>query len=175
MNIKDLKEQSLLNQTFKKITLGDYEITVINKKSMKDKMNIIDTIINMCIEKEKFFNPFKVELVTKLIIIKEYTDIEIDDEEFLNMNIYQFYDILDWNNAFNVILPLIDDYQFILDWCILSCEKLNQFWTSFTGTLIGLNEIEQEEKVLGQLKEALDQFKNDQEIQSALTLIKKQQ
>ena len=146
---------------------------VVNKKPLTDQINIIDKVINICAEREKFFNIVKMELMLKILIIQEYTNIDFDEEDLKGSNAYKTFDTLSWSGAFDIILPLIEDYKDIYEWCYQSCTNISSFWTSFLGSLVGLSEAEQEQEIIGKFQEIVEQIKSNPDLQQHLHLIQK--
>lgn len=174
MNIKDLRENSVLQQKNIEVVLhtGD-TVLVVNKKPLTDQIKIIDQVINACAEREKFFNIVKMELMIKLLIVKEYTNIEFNEEDLQGFGAYKAYDVLSWGGVFDAVLPLVEDYQNIYNWCHNSCENISNFWKTFLGSLVGISEAEKEQELIGKFKDLIDQLKGNPDLQQQLQLLKK--
>ena len=164
MNIKDLKENYVENQVSKKIILENgFEFYVVNTKKLHDQVKLIDKIIAYCSENEGFFNPFKLEIIANILIIQEYTTIEIPDEMLEGSKIYETYDILNWNKVFDILVE-IKDYSNIVDWAHRTCLEISHFGQSFIGVLTKLQEHQFNEQSMNQLKSAFEDLMQKQKM-----------
>lgn len=109
---KDLKisERDFGTKEFK---IGNNVITVKQYLSVEDKMSLISEVINNAVDNSTIIQPTMLEVLTDVIIVKYYTNIDFVDEE---LTFGQLYDILETNGIIESVVELIpeDDYKFIM-------------------------------------------------------------
>ena len=122
-----------INQDFKTIKYLDKEIKVIQYLPIKDKIDLIEIVLENSKLEEGYYHPVKLDQYFHLYLVYMYTDIQFTDKQREDEN--KLYDILKSNNIIDNVLQAIPDteYQELLDFMQERIDNEMNYSTTFAG------------------------------------------
>ena len=80
---------------------------------IKDKMELITSVVNQSLDSNGFINPIRVDLYLKLEIMYAYTNLNFTDK--MKEDPFKLYDIIMSNDIFNSVLKIINEEYLIIE------------------------------------------------------------
>lgn len=100
---KKLKELDLnIDQSINTITFNDQEINIRSYLPIKDKIDILERVINNSSDQLQFYNSSKLDMFLDLEILFNYTDIEFEDDD--KEDLPHLYDLVSSSGLLNEVL-----------------------------------------------------------------------
>lgn len=121
-----------VDDSTKKITIGDKEIEVKQYLNADEKYDLIMITLQECKE-AGIYNAFKKEICFNLNLVYMYTNLSFTDKQKEDKT--KLYDILESNNVFNQVIEAIpaDEYNQLLSYLQETEESLTRYNTSIAG------------------------------------------
>ena len=153
------------------VVFNNIEIEIISYLSIKEKMNMINNLVSVLMERnENFYNPAEVETAKIILLIEHYTNISYSDAEKKDEG--KLFDKLMSSGLANVILKNIpaEELQFF---DMLLYNSLNNVY-AYTNSIAGVVERiyqsygDSQEELL-QLRESIDKLEYGETIKEILS------
>lgn len=129
----DIKKE--LPNEVKVININEFNIEVKQYLSVKDKIDLVTTVLNQLIQNElSFINPIQLEVCTNLEIIFRYTNIGFTTEQ--REDLQALYDMLERQKMFDIIISQIpaEEYQFLIN----MIDETVKAYYSYSNSLKGI-------------------------------------
>lgn len=129
----DIKKD--LPNEVKVININEFNIEVKQYLSIKDKIDLVTTVLNQLIQNElSFINPIQLEVCTNLEIIFRYTNIGFTTEQ--REDLQALYDMLERQKIFDMVISQIpaEEYKFIID----MIDETVKAYYSYSNSLKGI-------------------------------------
>ena len=138
---------------------NEVSVQVLKALTIEEKITVVEDIVNECVSNRfNYFNPMLLEILAKVKTIDAYTNI-VCDTKYL----YKFYDILEGNGVFEIILPLTE-YLEIVQLAFDCANSLCDYKNSFAGILQTMQAEKETNDILQQFQDAVAAIKNDDEV-----------
>lgn len=126
------------NTEVKTVEFNGQNIEVKQYLPIKDKIKLVENIVNNCKDEEVFWNPIKVDLWTKIEIFSAYTNITITEKQ--KEDYYKLYDLIApiYNQIKNVIPQ--SEIDFIDSTVYNTMDSVYKYKNSALGILNVINE-----------------------------------
>lgn len=118
------------------ITINNQEIIVKQFLPTKDKIDMIEKILTQSIdEKYGYFNPIKLDIITTLLIIQNYTNITFTESQ-VTTNLFKTMDLLDSGGVSAGVIAAIPQKEYD---SIISCiEKCATAIEGYNNSIMGM-------------------------------------
>lgn len=129
----DIKKE--LPNEVKVININEFDIEVKQYLSIKDKIDLVTTVLNQLVQNElSFINPIQLEVCTNLEIIFRYTNIGFTTEQ--REDLQTLYDMLERQKMFDIIISQIpaEEYQFLIN----MIDETVKAYYSYSNSLKGI-------------------------------------
>lgn len=129
----DIKKE--LPNEVKVININEFNIEVKQYLSIKDKIDLVTTVLNQLIQNElSFINPIQLEVCTNLEIIFRYTNIGFTTEQ--REDLQALYDMLERQKMFDIIISQIpaEEYKFLIN----MIDETVKAYYSYSNSLKGI-------------------------------------
>lgn len=123
------------NQDIKTVEYNEQIIEVKQYLPINDKLDLIGKVLTNSQDENNFANPVKLEVFTKLFIIKFYTNITFTEKQW--EDIPKLYDLFVSNGVFEKIFEIIprDEYVAIFDAVETCADAVYKYRNSIMGVL----------------------------------------
>lgn len=125
------------------INIGDEQITVKQYLPIDEKVALAERVLNAAIDETNYFSCARLNVYSKIEIIKAYTNINFTDRQLEDAP--KLFDLLQLNGIIQTVLNAIpeNEYHFIQDMIYDDADRLGKHLNSFVGMMkmIGNNEI----------------------------------
>ena len=130
----DIKKD--LPNEVKVVNINGFNVEVKQYLSVKDKIDLVTTILNQLIQNElSFINPIQLEVCTNLEIIFRYTNIGFTTEQ--REDLQALYDMLERQKIFDMVISQIpaEEYKFIIDMIDETVKAYYSYLNSLKGII----------------------------------------
>lgn len=116
------------------IKIGDIEITVIQYLPVDDKAQLISELLSYTIDSTGAYNPMRLEIWFKVLLIRYYTNINITDKQLENIS--KVFDALELNYVCDSVIKAIPTREYELLWD--AAQKCANNIVSYNNSLAGM-------------------------------------
>lgn len=140
---------------------GGAEVEVKPYLTQLEKVDLMQTIVNLCAEEEGFFNPLKLNIITMVETIKACTNLDCSEYE----DIFSLYDILKSNKVFEDVLPLTE-FSDIINWAYECAETITKYSNSARGIINAIQSNRNADSLVQEFQSILNNAKTDPQLKS---------
>lgn len=117
------------------IKINEIEIEVKKYLPTEDKINIITNVLQNSADDNNFANPIKVDILTNLEIIYNYTNISFTEKQKENPE--KLYDMLEENDVILAVIHAmdVDEYTDLIGWIQETIDAFYAYRNSVMGIL----------------------------------------
>ena len=137
---------------------------IIMKKTVptEQKILLVSEILGYSVDDcAGYFNPFRLDIMSTIMGIKYYSNLEFDNIE--DLDIYTTYDILE-NEGFKDILYTQTDFQFLIDMIEKCAKHIVKYNNSAAGIIDAMKNSSDEMQF--DLQKILDQISNNPDLKN---------
>ena len=116
------------------INWNDQNIEVKTFLPMEDKLDLISKIINYSVDDNNYYNPCRIDIFKKILIIEAYTNISITDKQ--KESVGKLYDMIYNNGLFDSICEKINKKD--LEWIHQSVQETVQSIYAYKNSVMGI-------------------------------------
>lgn len=136
------------------INIGDEQITVKQYLPVDEKVTLVERVLNAAIDETNYFSCARLNVYSKIEIIKAYTNINFTDKQLEDAP--KLFDLLQLNGIIQTVLNAIpeNEYHFLQDMIYDDADRLSKHLNSFVGMikLISQNQIDTEDNINSMLE-----------------------
>lgn len=136
------------------INIGDEQITVKQYLPVDEKVALVERVLNAAIDETNYFSCARLNVYSKIEIIKAYTNINFTDKQLEDAP--KLFDLLQLNGIIQTVLNAIpeNEYHFLQDMIYDDADRLGKHLNSFVGMikLINQNQIDTEDNINSMLE-----------------------
>lgn len=117
------------------INIGDEQITVKQYLPVDEKVALTERVLNAAIDETNYFSYARLNVYSKIEIIKAYTNINFTDKQLEDAP--KLFDLLQLNGIIQTVLNAIpeNEYHFIQDMIYDDADRLGKHLNSFLGVM----------------------------------------
>ena len=154
------------NYSTKQIEYNNTTIEVKTYLPIEDKLNIIELVLQECME-NGFVNQVKVDAMVGVLMCAKYTN--IDFEEYFE-DIYNLYDIVKTTDLIDLVLSVCEkDYIELVSLLEIMIDKYEDYLQSFNG--VATTFIDNIPKKISEIANELEDF-NPEKLEELFNVIK---
>ena len=115
---------------------NDQVIEVKTFLPAEEKMDLISNIINNAVDENNYYNPCRIDVFKKILILEVYTNISITDKQ--KESIGKLYDMIYNSGLFDKVCELINQKD--LEWINQAVEETVKSIYSYKNSVLGILE-----------------------------------